>query len=162
MGHPAAPPTCCEGTQRSGVGILLEGNPKQTVLAGRQSQGAERSVQGACGDSPAIEPSFCAGRTDGKDTGAETGVVVDAVRAETFRPQLDSIDHEGFSASRRGQLEVAVEDPQASPAAKMVVPVGVRLVADGLRSPEGGEQPNLSELGKRRVDGSAAQIGHRS
>ena len=63
-----------------------------------------------------------------------------------------------LSGRRLGDVDV--EQPQADPAAKVLVRRRVRLVADRLRATAGGQDPELGQLGERGVDGAAAELRH--
>ena len=61
----------------------------------------------------------------------------------------------------RGFTKVDVEHAQAQPASEVMVRGDVDLVAHRLRAPDGGQEAQLGELGERRVNRPAPDLGHR-
>lgn len=148
-----------ELAQLAGVGVFFEGDPDHTLGCGGEEQRSERTAHLRAGDPARLEdvPQRLCGK-DGSGTFSEARLVVGAFGADAFGAGLDSLDRE---PTFREILEtrddgVEVEQSQAHPAAKVVVWSRVGLIANRLWYSERSEQPELCELGQRRVDRASA------
>ena len=102
-------------------------------------------------------------RSDRANAGVQTCLVVDAVRADTFRAHVDALDDRARWPEPGGvRTAVEVEQAQAQTAAKMIVPRRVELIAHRFGQPHGAQQPELGQLVERRVDGAAAEARQRA